>query len=333
MEIKEGILKVKIKNNGSRDNKKTHILIGKQKISISKEFPLNNSMNGKNCVAYLEDNIPIDIEIDGQKIEKEVKKAKAKKIPKCENKSNLRVPNDTCVILQNPKVNIDNFHLKLNKFTIFNDDDEPKIKEQNISETFFNRNWNFYESKIKKYNEVIQSFNPKSFKLRTSSRLLIGSEQSIYKTSIRLHHIYGIPFIPSTAIKGVMRSYMIERDFKSKEEDALKDESFVKYFGSQDNEGKIIFFDAFPITKPTIKVDIMNPHYGHYYNDGKAPTDTKNPIPINFLTVEDTTFEFFIASKETLDNGFIDLFKEALINHGIGAKTAVGYGYFEEDKK
>ena len=74
MEIKKGILKVKIKNNGSRDNKKTHITIDKQKLSISKEFPLDNSMNNKNCVIYLANNNIIDIEINGQKIQKEVKK-------------------------------------------------------------------------------------------------------------------------------------------------------------------------------------------------------------------------------------------------------------------
>jgi CRISPR-associated protein Cmr6 len=46
------------------------------------------------------------------------------------------------------------------------------------------------------------------------------------------------------------------------------------------------------------------------------------------LTVEDTTFQFLLASKEEIDSGFLNLFKEALTNHGIGAKTAVGYGYF-----
>lgn len=184
------------------------------------------------------------------------------------------------------------------------------------------------------------------FKLKTDYRLLIGSEQSIYETSIKLHHIYGIPYIPASAIKGVVRSYTIleyfadelekykDRYSKFEDEVLFKCNWFVDIFGSQENEGRVIFFDAFPTSKPTIKVDIMNPHYGHYYNEGKAPTDTKNPIPINFLTVENTEFEFFIASKESLDNfqvkdtAFEIYFQEALKNHGIGAKTAVGYGYF-----
>jgi CRISPR-associated protein Cmr6 len=130
----------------------------------------------------------------------------------------------------------------------------------------------------------------------------------------------------------VVRSHFIEKyfyDVENREEEALKDDDFKNYFGTQEQEGKIIFFDAFPIIKPKIKIDIMNPHYGHYYNDGEAPTDTKNPIPINFLTVKDTTFQFLLASKDEVDSGFINLFKEALTNHGTGAKIAVGYGYFE----
>lgn len=345
METKEGVLKVKIKNNGSRDNKKTHILIGKQKLSISKEFPLDNSMNGKDCIAYLEDNKLVDIKIDGQKIQKEAKKAKVKKIPRCENKSNLRVPNDTCLILQNPKVNIDNFHLKLNKFTIFNDDDEPKIKEQKISETFFNRNRNFYETKIKKHHEYIQKFNPKSFTLKTSYRLLIGSEQSIYETSIRLHHIYGIPFIPSSAIKGSFRNCIIQKYFNSNEDKALKRDWFVDIFGSQNQEGKVIFFDAFS-EDIKIQTDIMTPHYKEYYGDKKdkiAPTDTQDPNPIPFLVVTGE-FKFFVAVKkntklkikykEFLLLDFVERgLEKSLQNYGIGAKTAVGYGYLEEAQK
>jgi CRISPR-associated protein Cmr6 len=245
-----------------------------------------------------------------------------------------KIPKDTREALKDFK-EIDNFHLKLNKYAKFNYNDGYKLQNQNINKDFFDNDWkDFYKSKIDKYYKDIRELNLKflEIELKTDYRLVIGSEQSIYETSIRLHHIYGIPYIPSTAIKGVVRSHFIEKYFygeKNREEEALKDDDFKNYFGTQEQEGKIIFFDAFPTTKPKIKIDIMNPHYGHYYNDGEAPTDTKNPIPINFLTVEDTTFQFLLGFKDEVDSGFVNLFKEALTNHGIGAKTAVGYGYFE----
>ena len=261
-----------------------------------------------------------------------------------------KIPKDTREVLNNLK-DIDNFNLKLNKFARF---DISDIKKTNEEKFIFYRNkakdledieikinfgdFNFKDNieNQEKYIKAIFKKNIQNFSFKTDYRLLIGSEQSIYETSLRLHHIYGIPYIPASAIKGVARSYIIIEKFDSKEEKALEDKDFKKVFGSQEQEGRVIFFDAFPITKPTIKVDIMNPHYGGYYNEGKAPTDDKNPVPINFLTVENTEFKFFIASKESLESFKIkdktieEWLKEALHNHGIGAKSAVGYGYFNE---
>jgi CRISPR-associated protein Cmr6 len=248
-----------------------------------------------------------------------------------------KIPKDTREALKDFK-KIDNFHLKLNKYARF-EDEKPIFFKTEKGKTVFSIYSNFgdfdFEKNIEKQEEIVNSLFSGNYLKKDFTidyRLLIGSEQSIYETSIRLHHIYGIPYIPSTAIKGVVRSHFIEKYFygeKNREEEALKDDDFKNYFGTQEQEGKIIFFDAFPTTKPKIKIDIMNPHYGHYYNDGEAPTDTKNPIPINFLTVEDTTFQFLLGFKDEVDSGFVNLFKEALTNHGIGAKTAVGYGYFE----
>jgi CRISPR-associated protein Cmr6 len=248
--------------------------------------------------------------------------------------SKTQVPKDTREVLKDFK-EIDNFHLKLNKFAQF---DEQKGYKLQKSYEITQANWDVANSKIQDYTKSIETFKPKSFMLQTSSPLLIGSEQSIYEPSpIRLHHIYGIPYIPASGIKGVVRSYIITEKFDSKEEEALKDADFVTVFGSQDHAGEVTFFDAFPTEKPTLKVDIMNPHYGNYYGDKTnkvAPTDTQNPVPVNFLTVENTTFRFMMGAKEGLDTFMIqgkkieDWLTEALKNHGLGAKTAVGYGYF-----
>jgi len=187
-------------------------------------------------------------------------------------------------------------------------------------------------------------------------RLIVGlGSESIYETGITLHHIYGIPYIPASSIKGVVRSWIIQEMFENSEEKAFKESSEMcdifgcdeKSFYKEAREGKIIFFDAFPTSPPIIEPDIMNPHYPEYYGGDKAPTDYQNPVPIPFLTVKDTDFQFIIGSKkEALANFYvgktdagknktIDIWlKEALENHGIGAKTAVGYGrMFENEAK
>ena len=252
-----------------------------------------------------------------------------------------KVPQDTREALKDFKSReFNNFHLKLNRFAQFDKELDRFEFDKNIEKFDFPN----YDEVATNYKKQIDRLNIKIYdiKLPLDYRLLIGGEQSIYETSIRLHHIYGIPYIPASAIKGVVRSHFIYKYFYEKlqeykdrynlfeQEILFEDNDFKNYFGIQIQEGKIVFFDAFPISKPTIKVDIMNPHYGHYYNDGEAPTDDKNPIPKNFLTVENTTFQFLIGFKDEKDENFINLFKEALTEHGIGAKTAVGYGYFKE---
>ncbi len=170
--------------------------------------------------------------------------------------------------------------------------------------------------------------------------MVIGlGNESVYETSMTLHHIYGIPYIPGQAIKGVVRNYIITERFNQSEEEALGEEWFCMMFGSSDHKGKVICFDALPLETPKIEPDVMNVHYPDYYGDNKPPADYQNPKPIYFLTVKDTKFEFIIGIKEE-DNVEIDEFSgksiieiaeeyltKALGVHGIGAKTAVGYGY------
>jgi CRISPR-associated protein Cmr6 len=183
--------------------------------------------------------------------------------------------------------------------------------------------------------------------------------ESVYETAMTLHHVYGIPYIPASTLKGVVRSWIIVNVYNSKEDEALSDPRFCDWFGCpgelviDDNDGKrqkhssyykearkgkLVFFDVYPLKSPKLKADVMNPHYGPYYSDktgNTPPADYHNPIPVFFLTVEKTPLQFIIGSdKETLSQtikgvSISDWLKEALQNHGIGAKTAVGYGYMQ----
>lgn len=193
-----------------------------------------------------------------------------------------------------------------------------------------------------------------------NGRIVVGlGGGSVFETAITLHHIYGFPYIPASSIKGILRTYLIETYFENKEAKAFENKIMCDIFGCPDSidnkktyyqkeqQGKIIFFDAMPVHSPMgcIKLDIMNPHYSKYYTEGSAPVDWENPVPIIFLTVERLAFqfitglfrqekneeiEFFNGTKNTLLKGTSELLKEALENRGIGAKTAVGYGYMKK---
>lgn len=188
--------------------------------------------------------------------------------------------------------------------------------------------------------------NQKQLVLSPQWRLIVGiGSESVYETSMTLHHIYGIPYIPASAIKGITRHFYMTEKFgftETTEQQALQQQEFCDMFGcdktsyyKQARAGQIIFFDAFPekLADHSIQPDIMNVHYPDYYTEGKPPTDTQNPIPIPFLTVQNTSFRFIIGMKTPqglLLEETVKYLKNALKQQGVGAKTAVGYGYMKE---
>jgi len=212
-----------------------------------------------------------------------------------------------------------------------------------------------------------EGYNLQNFSVSLSWRLIISLGASHpQETSMTLHHIYGIPYIPGSAIKGVTRHWAvlkfaeemsksgnikfeiaIEKVSKALENgekmdlkvEDLEFNQLIEIFGTQKQEGKVIFFDAYPVGEINLKIDVMNPHYSEYYSKGQPPTDWQNPVPIKFLTVEKTKFKFYLASQvndvhiKNLLNKAKELLLEALKNYGIGAKTALGYGIFNQNEQ
>ncbi len=201
-------------------------------------------------------------------------------------------------------------------------------------------------------------FNCKSISALCPWRLVIGLGASHpQETSMTLHHIYGIPYIPGSAVKGITRHWAVlkfaeEKANKDKEDfekslksvsdaldkgediglnvDGVDFKELIEIFGTQKQAGQVIFMDAYPLENINLKIDIMNVHYPDYYSGGKPPADWQNPNPIKFLTVENTEFKFCLISqnKQLLLKTF-SLLKEALRDFGIGAKTSLGYGIFQ----
>jgi len=313
-----------------------------------------------------------------EKQEEEEKKKNAALIKALENDifklEETFCPKDTKGV-EIQKYQVENFALKLNKFAYYDDEDRKSPKflffksrhkksPLEIQPNFAKINFQAIVDR-EKSNAVsfLGQDNVIDFTSKTAGRFVTGlGGASVYDTNITLHHIYGIPYIPASTIKGVLRSFIITEKFGYKDDkedlvgaedralDEDKNPNFVKIFGDQNKKGEVIFFDAFPTTAPKIAVDIMTPHYGEYYGDvsnKKAPDDTQMPVPVPFLTVADTTFQFIIGSRKfKLDEPLwefelnekkekltlVKWLQAALEHHGIGAKTAVGYGYFASKK-
>jgi len=211
-----------------------------------------------------------------------------------------------------------------------------------------------------------QDYLVETFTLRTDWRLVVGlGAAHVAETAMTIHRIYSVPYIPGSALKGITRDWAGQQ-MKNGASAFWNEKTFVLAFGSPHNEpqspknrGVALFFDAFPKGGFTIRVDVMTPHFKDYY-EGKQmdlgnkkvptpPADWLSPTPIEFLTVEDTEFEFLIAvdayrlkrlqdaekAHENLDaQTLLDEVKKALESalreRGVGAKTRLGYGLFKE---
>jgi CRISPR-associated protein Cmr6 len=284
-----------------------------------------------------------------------------------------KLPLDTRKLVESKTSSIDNYSLRLNKVSPFDPKDNKfKFFEMDKRRVLLDIEPNFSGidflalSERRRDSLKNSGLNIKHAIHKIDWKLAIGlGNESVYETSITLHHVYGFPYIPGSALKGIVRSYIIQENFskiengsldlKNAEARALKDQGFCDIFGcpkdsfyGESRQGKIVFFDTLPQSLPIIEPDVMNPHFSEYYSDNSnivPPADYHDPIPIFFLVVRDTEFEFAVGVKEVhnkiIQEGIFsgkmllsvayDYMQEALSEHGIGAKTSVGYGYFTRE--
>jgi len=225
----------------------------------------------------------------------------------------------------------------------------------------------------------LDGIRQENFRLKTAYRLVIGAGYpSFIENGFMFHHVYGIPYIPGETLKGLARTVFIlsvaeavkEETKLSEIEEELSEEAegisqqipkkisiilddytienpvetFRKIFGSKKRRGQVIFFDAYPVEfNPSehFEADIMNSHYGDYYQSGKAPADWLSPNPIHFLALkEGIVFEFSLglAPLEPMEDNEEKLLLETarkllevgLKNFGVGNKKRKGYGWFSD---
>ncbi len=180
--------------------------------------------------------------------------------------------------------------------------------------------------------------------LRTVGRLIVGlGTENVLETGIRLHHTYGMPILPGSALKGLAAHYC-QGVWGEQEPRFMNDGDYHNLlFGTTDESGCIVFHDAWFVPdseKEPLKLDVMTPHHPKWLDDSEPPTDFDSPIPVPFLSVAGTFHVavswcgpkdaderwkwFFARAAECL--------REALFHWGIGGKTTSGYGRFDKDK-
>lgn len=193
-----------------------------------------------------------------------------------------------------------------------------------------------YTMFFKRWEKMLGEYKAKMLgELRTAKvngRMIVGlGDESVLETSIALHHTYGTPYIPGSALKGLASSYAHQKLGEHWQKGSA---AHKIVFGNTDEAGYITFFDALYIpgsghNEQALYPDIITVHHQEYYNTGNdsAPADWDSPNPIPFLSA---TGSYLIALAapdlpEWVQSAF-DILEQALKEMGIGAKTSSGYG-------
>ena len=189
-------------------------------------------------------------------------------------------------------------------------------------------------------------------------RLAINLADSLIQNAgISLDRLFGLPFIPGSAVKGVSRHAALEelREAPTEKKQALFD-LFRAVFGTADTDfkngdmrsyrsmlgtreenqkGAIAWLPAYPINRARIVVDLTNVHYPDYYRSGRIEDLSKErPQPNPFPSVETgAQFAFCLVLNGLNENLALLSQAERWLNtaltvRGLGAKTACGYGWF-----
>lgn len=176
---------------------------------------------------------------------------------------------------------------------------------------------------------------------------------------------YGLPYLPGSGIKGVLRQAARELISGEWGETTLwNEEALTPLFGKESKDGDtehlrgaLVFWDVIPQIKgDRLAVDIMTPHQSHYYQqkrdrksgDSTTPHDSGQPNPITFLTVPpNSSFVFHVQcnlahlnriAPHLIQNDQWKTLLTAAFEHafkwlGFGAKTAVGYGAMQSEEQ
>lgn len=187
------------------------------------------------------------------------------------------------------------------------------------------------QSFVGRRQKLIEFMDGRCFELTSFGPFVAGlGRDHPVESGFLWHHCLGVPYLPGSSLKGLALSWA--KHWMSEDETLRQ-----QIFGSEDQIGEIVFFDALPTKQPDLKADVITPHYGEYERNGEAPGDWMSPVPVPFLSVaKGANFQFALAPRRKSATPLLDTahswIKEGLEWLGAGARTAVGYGRFGKPK-
>lgn len=191
-----------------------------------------------------------------------------------------------------------------------------------------------YENAYTRWLEAVKTFGqPLILSAKAITPLAIGlGNSSPLENGLALNKTYGTPYLPGSALKGLLRRVAQRQNVPAEALEVLA--------GTTESAGHVIYWDAWldpssPVTKP-FQADIITTHHPKYYGQRgqEPPSDFDDPTPIAFVSIKPGV-KFTIALSSTSENAkpWLDLAAKLLVwglrNLGVGGKTNAGYGYLD----
>jgi CRISPR-associated protein Cmr6 len=178
------------------------------------------------------------------------------------------------------------------------------------------------------------------FHMRTQGRLLVGhGNLALTEVGITLHHTWGVPVIPGSALKGLLAhhvaachgavtideedaqrwpyagNHVVEELVKLEAVTALPNTMYRRLFGAPELtdrggrvhpacRGQLVVHDALWVPddgEPFLCRDVLTVHHRGYYQGGASwPSDHENPNPVPFVSVRPgARFLFTLSCDDT----------------------------------
>lgn len=175
------------------------------------------------------------------------------------------------------------------------------------------------------------------FEVTCPWRIRVGGTKGSESMLLPAFDALGIPYIPSSTLRGIARSYAIRHFIQAEGMDWKTSDRYVeKWFGHLEGEGanrsgKIIFFDAYPTPskKGGLAIDMANSIW-------RWEGDTLggySPNPNAFFSLKDVSFLIGLRPvKPEYENEAMQVRKWLIagLAQGAGSQVNSGYGFVRE---
>ncbi len=156
-------------------------------------------------------------------------------------------------------------------------------------------------------------------------------ERTPGENGLTLHPVYGVPFLPGTSLKGILRAWVLSQSWGADWQEGGA--HFHALFGQEGHDGAaavVDILDALPVPSAEVfTLDVLTPHHADYYRGDGAPLGWEGPNPVQFLAAaKGVRYRVVVEGDPAWVSKAAEWLALALAERGVGTKSRAGYGRF-----